>query len=140
MIGERVTRFSHPPRKISACFIACWTEIGRVFGINSPSMAALFDIDVICGEYGGEPKVRNDIGGGRKSSGARERERSGSFFFLFVRVMSLTEETVAGKSNLGARALPLPDPLRATRNETAKPALITFRETKNNPRFAKIKF
>jgi len=43
MIGERVSYVE----RVTACFIACWAEIGRVFGINSPSMAALFDVDVI---------------------------------------------------------------------------------------------
>lgn len=54
VIGERLSYVERVPTH----FIVCWPEIGRVFGINSPSMAALFDVGVICGNMAANRRHR----------------------------------------------------------------------------------
>lgn len=73
----------------------CWTErLG--YGINSHSMAALFDSDVICGNMAANRKY-GMTSRWKKKFGTRTR-RAG--FSPFVLRRSTTEETV-DKSNLG---------------------------------------
>lgn len=92
MIGERVSYVERVP----TCFIACWAEIGRVFGINSPSMAGLFDVGVICGNMAANRRYRM-TSRRKKKFGTKAR---GVGFYPSVLRRSATEETV-GKSNLG---------------------------------------
>lgn len=75
----------HSLRGWAACFIACWNKIGRVCGINSPSMAALFDIDVICGNMTANRRYEMTSWRRKKFS---ERECEGQEF-LSVRVTTL---------------------------------------------------
>lgn len=129
VIGESVSYIE----RVSACFIACWAKIGRVFGINSPSMAALFDVGVICENMAANRRYRM-TSRWKKKFGTKAR---GVDFYPFVLRRSATEETV-GKSNLGfALSLlvlcPVPAAI-ATKSKTAKPALITFREIKKKSR------
>jgi len=121
--------------RVSPCFIVYWAEIGRVFGINSPSMAALFDIGVICGNMAANRRYRMTS---RRKKKFRTRKR-GVGFYPFVLRRSATEETV-GKSNLSfAPSLRVLCPISAataTRNKTAKPALITFHKIKKDRGYA----
>ena len=115
--------------KVPACFIACWAKIGRIFGINSPSMAALFDVGVICENMAANRKY-GMTSSWKKNFGTKTR---GVGFYPFMLRRSATEETV-GKSNLdfapSLRVLCPVSAVTATRSKTAKPALITFREIK----------
>lgn len=110
-------------------------EIGRVFSINSPSMAALFDIGVICGNMAANRRYRM-TSRWKKKFGTRKR---GVGFYPFVLRRSATEETV-GKSNLSfASSLRVLCPISAataTRSKTVKPALITFHEIKKDRGYA----
>lgn len=93
--GEEVSYTGRFP----ACFIACWSEIGRVCGINSPSMAALFDIGVICGNM--TANRRYEMTSWRRK---KFQNGEGQSFYPFVLRRSATKETV-GKSNLASRPL-----------------------------------
>lgn len=119
--------------RVPTCFIACWAEIGRVFGINSPSMAGLFDVGVICGNMAANRRYRM-TSRRKKKFGTKAR---GVGFYPSVLRRSATEETV-GKSNLGftpsLRVLCPVSAATATRSKTAKLALITFREIKKKDR------
>lgn len=101
VIGERLSYVERVP----TCFIACWAEIGRVFGINSPSMAALFDVGVICGNMAANRRYRMTSRRKKKfGTEARGRVRAeGGSGLLSVRVTTLaaTVEETVGKSNLG---------------------------------------
>lgn len=58
----------------------CWIEkLG--YGINSHSMAALFDIGVICGNMAANRKVRNDI---EEEEKVRYESAKGGFFSVRV--------------------------------------------------------
>lgn len=93
VIGEEIS-YGKSRGGFPACFIACWTGIGKGVDINSPSMAALFDVGVICGNMAAS---RSHGMTSRKKFGTSAR---GTGFYPFVLRRSATEETV-GKSNLG---------------------------------------
>lgn len=122
-------------------------KLGRVLRINSPSMAALFDIGVICGNMAASRRYGMTSCPEEKVRNARARARAAFYPFMLRRPAA--EETV-GKSNLSFRGLSSPHrrcrrrhvhsslifAAAATRSETVKPALITFRETKKKKREA----
>lgn len=127
VIGEKVSYVHLQRERERRVLSLCWTErLG--YGINSHSMAALFDSDVICGNMAANRKYGMTSRGGRKSS---EREREGRVFLHSCYDARLPRKRWINRIS----ALSSRPPLdlcsnAATSREPAKPVLITFRKTK----------
>lgn len=109
-------------------------KLGRALRINSPSMAALFDIGVICGNMAASRRYGMTSCPKEKVGNARARARAA--FYPFVLRRSAAEETV-GKSNLSFRGPSFP-PRR--RSSYVRPFLSGLRSHSNEERNGKAGF